>query len=159
MRLLKTIITVLIAVCACTVALAQDEFYRAGEFSVDTFYQAHTSDFDKAPGAPGIGLNYFPHENIGLGLSTAMDNVEGTFFEEVAARGIYRMPFGRNAISLWAGGTFNLESEDWRLNLGPEVETRLTKNVGAFLRLGIDKQLTGDRDAAALVVIGVRAAF
>lgn len=156
---MKTLLIILTAMTIAITATAQDAFFRGGEFSIDGFYQAKTSDFDTARTAGGMGLNFFATESIGLGVSTAIENTSETFIEEVTAIGIYRMPFGRNAISLWAGGEFQLESDDWSLVLGPEAETRLTRNLGAFLRIGIHKPLTGERDPSALVQVGVRIAL
>lgn len=136
-----------------------EKYYRAGEFSLDAFGELHTQDFDSERSAAGFGANFFLTENFGVGASTSFQDLNGSAVDNLSLRGIWRAPFGRNAVYLFGGATRRFQEGEWDLYLGPGLETRFTKNFGIFAETGIDKQITGAREATAIGRVGVRVAF
>lgn len=150
----------LIALAARAAEPAKEvSFYRGGEFSIDAFGELHTQDFDAEKSAVGAGFNYFFTENLGVGAQSSVGDLHGAAIDQVSLRGIWRAPFGRHAIYAYGGATRWLQEGEWNLNLGPGYEFRFTPNVGAFVETGIDKRLTGDREATAIGRVGLRIAF
>lgn len=162
----KTLVILgIIAALACITRLcaeevqAEESFYRPFEFQVDAFGELHTQDFDSERSAAGFGVNLFFTENFGIGASTSFRDLRGSAFDNVSLRGIWRAPFGRNAVYLFGGVTRQLQGGEWDLFLGPGLETRFTPNFGIFAETGINKQLTGSREATAIGRLGIRVSF
>lgn len=160
-----TVILGIIATLACIVRLgaaeveAEKSFYRPFEFQVDAFGEVLTQDFDNERSAAGFGVNLFFTENFGIGANTSFQDLSGSAFDNVSLRGIWRAPFGRNAVYLFGGMTRRLQEGEWDLFLGPGLETRFTPNFGIFAETGINKQLTGSREATAIGRLGIRISF
>lgn len=134
------------------------EFYRAG-FQISVFGGLITSDFDNERSNVGFGGDYFFNKNLGLGASTAFEDVDGVAFDKLNLRGLVRLPIGRYAVYGFAGTTREFDDHEWALVIGPGLEGRITTEIGAFTEIGILKRWTGDREVGAEARIGIRYAF
>lgn len=139
---------------------AEVKYYKANEFSVDVFGGLRTSDFDTERSHAGVGMNYFLTENIGVGVATSWEDLNGQFFDNISVRGIYRIPIDKNCIYGFLGGQFLFDPDDWAANFGVGVERRWIPHLGTFLEIGMHKELTGDeRAASATAKVGIRIPF
>lgn len=136
----------------------EEGYFRAG-LELSGFGELRTEDLDKERSAAGIGASLFFTESIGVGVQTALQDTSGSFVDSFVARGIYRIPINQNAIYGFAGGERLLNQGEWAILGGVGVERRWTKNIGTFLEIGFNKQLTGDRNIFAVPSVGVRYAF
>lgn len=134
-------------------------YFRAGEFSIDLFGGVKTTDFDNERSSAGFGVNLFLTENIGIGASTAFEDLSGSAFDNFSLRGIYRIPIHKNAIYGFGGAQRLLNQGDWAGELGVGVERRWTSHFGTFVEVGMHKELTGERNASATGKVGIRVAF
>lgn len=150
---------ILLSVLLLASPLYAEDYYRACEFSVDAFGSVATTDFDNERGSAGFGVNFFMTENIGVGVSTAFEDLDGSTFDNVSVRGIYRIPIRKNAIYGFAGGKRLLNDGDWAGLIGMGVERRWTKAFGTFLECGGEKELTGQRNVKAFGTAGIRINF
>jgi hypothetical protein len=164
---LLTIISILMLLAALTRAAdlpfppeASGEYFRAKELSVEGFGGLNTSDFDHERSYVGVGVNYFLTDELGVAVQTSFPNVGGLFFENIAARGIYRAIFNQNALYGYVGPQWLIKDDDWAGELGVGLERRWTRHWGTYAEVGIWKGLTGhNRDASATGRVGVRWAF
>lgn len=132
-----------------------DCYYKAGEFNVDLFGAYSTTDFSDERGLLGVGVNLFMTRNWGIGATVNASSLNGTFIDEAGGHLIYRIPIGKSALHFRAGAAHRIESETWNLQLGPELEHRLTRNVGGFVGAYIDKSIDLG-DVGAVGRAGVR---
>lgn len=141
--------------------LAADEvsYYKGGEFNLSLFGSVNTTDFDNERGSVGLGADLFLSENIGIGVSTAIEDMNGSTIDNVSVRVLYRIPVKQNAIYGFAGGKRLLNEGAWSGLIGMGVERRWAKHFGTFLEWGGEKQLTGSRDVSAFGTAGVRLNF
>lgn len=140
--------------------LAADDvrsFYREREFQIDSFYQTVTPDFEQERGSAGLGLNAFITRNLGFGVSTDLQNLNGPLIDNVSLRGIYRVPIDRTALYGYGGTTRYFKREDWSINLGVGAEVRLSPNAGPFVEAGMIKFLKQGAEATGR--IGFRFSF
>jgi len=172
LSVMKKLLAIAGLVLAGSIAMAADgpkmptppeavaNYFRANEFSVEAFGGVRTSDFDSERSHAGVGVSYFFTENIGARVSSAWEDMNGAFFDNLSVRGIYRIPIDKNAIYGFAGGQFLFDNDDWAALLGVGVERRWTPHFGTFLEIGMHKELTGDeRPASATAKVGVRIPF
>lgn len=150
-----------------------NNFYRAGEVSLDLHGTVRTDDFDGERTGAGVGINYFHTQNWGIGLEGSAENTSGVFVEAVRVNAIYRIPINRSAIYIFAGGGANFcvppeeptsgspDSESggdkWAFCLGVGVEHRFHEHFGVFSDIRLDK--IEDRGATALARVGIRIPF
>lgn len=158
MKKLLTIIG-LLAVLGTLTRVCAEGPYRAQEFQIDGFYQSTSIDLDDERGAVGIGGNLFLTRNLGLGISTALEDLNGSTIDSISVRGIFRAPINQYAFYAFGGGTRELDSGDWSIQAGPGFEWRWTPNFGPWAEIGFTKQLTGSRDIAAQARLGLRVSF
>lgn len=153
----KLILLILLCASAALAADEQKSFYREREFQIDTFYATTTPDFEQETGSAGIAANVFFTRNFGLGVSTALENMDGAFLDNVSLRAIYRVPIERTALYAYGGSTRLLKAEEWTIDLGVGAEHRFTKNAGPFAEIGMVKLMKHAAEATARV--GLRLSF
>jgi hypothetical protein len=124
------------------------------EFQIDTFAQASFGSNDKiglfrdtAVGG-GIGLNYFFHRNIGIGVDAAWlsakestlggnDNSDRTALHNVSGSLIFRLPIDSACLAPYAyiGGGYHADGYNWASgHAGVGVEYRVVPNkIGIFV--------------------------
>jgi hypothetical protein len=141
------------------VADSDQQFFKAREFSLSAFYQSTTTDFDNERGATGIAVGYYLTENIGFDVSSAFEDMRGSFVDDLTVRGLYRIPIRRHAFYFFGGGTRHLREGTWGIVLGPGAEVRLNQNFGLFSEIALTKELTGAREVAAQARLGLRVSF
>lgn len=154
----------LLVIPASAADKADVPYFKAGEFSVDLFGGVKTPDFDRERSSAGFGVNLFITENIGIGASTAFEDMNGSAFDNFSLRGIYRIPLSyvpgnQNAIYGFAGAQRLLNQGDWAGELGVGVERRWARHFGTFAEIGMFKELTGERNVSATGKVGVRVVF
>lgn len=151
------LLSVLLLASPLVAADEASSFYRDREFQIDTFYQTVTPDFEAETGSAGLGLNAFVTRNIGVGVSTDLQNLNGHLIDSVSLRGIYRVPIDRTALYGYGGATRYLKAEEWAINLGVGAEVRFAPNAGPFLEAGMIKLLRHGAEATGRV--GFRVSF
>lgn len=141
---------------AVTSTVVEEPCFKAGEFQIDTFGQYSVGNsgrvglFRDHGWGGGIGLNYFFHRNIGLGVDAAwLGAKEDQQFERHDSDGnrttihnfsgslIFRAPIDNTCIApyLYAGGGFEVDGEQWAsAHAGVGLEYRIKPNkVGLFI--------------------------
>jgi hypothetical protein len=124
------------------------------EFQIDTFGQASFGSSDKTglfrdtAWGGGIGLNYFFHRNIGLGVDAAWlsakestlggnTNAERTVLHNFSGSIIFRLPIDSACLAPYAyvGGGYHVDGENWAsAHGGVGIEYRCVPNkVGIFV--------------------------
>lgn len=136
---------------------SEKQYFRDREFQIDTFYATTTPDFEQETGSAGIVLTAFLTRNFGLSVSTALENMNGTFLDNISLRGIYRVPVEQTALYAYGGSTRLLKREEWTIDLGVGVEHRFSPNVGPFAEIGMVKLMKHAAEATARV--GLRLSF
>jgi opacity protein-like surface antigen len=129
--------------------------FSAHELQFDTFGQASFGSSDKiglfedTAWGGGVGLNYFFHRNIGLGVDaawldakeSALGNSSGggdhTVLHNFSGSVIVRLPIDSICLAPYAyfGGGYHVDGENWAsAHLGVGVEYRCVPNkVGLFV--------------------------
>jgi hypothetical protein len=139
------------------IAKEDSSFYKSGEFSIDLFGAVRTRNFDNERTAAGVGINYFFHEQFGIGLEGFCGDLNGIFVDDSRVHLIYRFPIRRTAPYVFAGGGRNFELDENAVSLGVGVEHRFNPRWGIFSDVRIDKII--DHHAAALGRAGIRFSF
>lgn len=152
------ILTLIAIMCragdAPAIVASGTEKYYGSEVSADMFTGFGTTDFNNETGFTGFGLNYYLNDNFGVGASTSFDSFGGRFFDNVALKGLYRIPIGKAAIYGFAGGLRELEADKWGVTLGGGTEYRLAKYLSLFGEVAMEK--FSDIDPIAVGRIGIR---
>ena len=109
--------------------------------------------------APGVGLSYFITDKIGVSASTFWENTSGTFIDNIAAEGIFRLPLRNLPLAPYGlvGVGYSFESEDSFQYFGGGAEWRFNEKWGAFGDLRW--QFNNDSDDGVGVRFGVRIVF
>lgn len=158
LKLLTIVLPLFLLACIARAdELATNDSYRASEFSLEGFYTTSTPDFEAETGSAGVGLNYFLTRNFGIGVSTAVGNLNGPLIDSVSLRGIYRVPIEKTALYGYGGSTRLIKREEWTIDLGIGVEHRFTPNIGPFIEAGMVKLLKHSAEATGRV--GLRVSF
>ena len=133
--------------------MAPTSCFSDRELQIDTFGQASFGSSDKiglfsqTAWGGGVGLNYFFHRNIGLGLDAAWlsakestlggnTNTDRTVLHNVSGSVIFRLPIDSACLAPYAylGGGYHGDGENWASgHLGAGLEYRIVPNkVGIF---------------------------
>jgi len=82
----------------------------------------------------GLGFNYFLTQDLGLGVSTHMENVDGSFIDNVSGEIIFRLPLGKLPLAPYGigSGGYSWDHEKWFAGGGGGLEFRFTKTFGLF---------------------------
>lgn len=157
MKKTLTIVGLIVLLGTLTRGFAAEDSYGPNEFSLEGFYATTTPDFEAETGTAGIGVNYFLTRNFGLGVSTAVGNLNGPLIDNVSLRGIYRVPIEKTALYGYGGSTRLLKREEWTIDLGVGAEHRFSPNFGPFIEAGMVKLLKHSAEATGRV--GLRVSF
>lgn len=162
-----------------TVAPPPPTCFADQEFQLDVFGQASFGDkaglFNDNAYGGGVGLNYFFHRNIGIGVDAAWLSAEEagagadddrTVLHNVTGSVIFRLPIDSACLAPYAyvGGGYHGDGENWASgHVGVGLEYRVTPNK---LGLFVDGRWTylGDRHGVTdlnfwTVRAGVRVVF
>lgn len=158
---MKKILTLALALLALPLCAAEPEaaveYYKAGEFQIEGFYQNATSDFEQEAGGTGIGVGYYLTENFGARVQSVINNLNGPFVDNVSLHALYRIPIQKSAIYGYAGSTYLIKPEEFSVDLGIGVEHRFKPGWGPFLEAGMIKLI--DHGAEAVGRVGLRVSF
>jgi hypothetical protein len=82
----------------------------------------------------GLGLDYFFSSWAGIGLSTHLEDVEGTFFDNLASEVYLRWPIEKWHLAPYAIGSVGYEfgKQGWFQAVGGGMELRFKKKWGIF---------------------------
>ena len=82
----------------------------------------------------GLGLDYFFSSYAGLGVSTHMEDIDGTFFDNLASEVYLRWPIEKWHLAPYAIGAVGYEfgTKKWFQGVGGGVELRFKKKWGIF---------------------------
>lgn len=157
---MKTKIMALIAtVGLATAAVAQDsDLFKENEFSL-SLYGNYVDKEGPSKLAPGVGLNYFFTQKLGIGVSTFWENYEGTFIDNMCAEVMFRWPFDSIRLAPYAtfGIGYSFETEEAFELIGAGVEFRFNEKWGIFGDLRW--QFNNDTDNSVGVRVGARMVF
>lgn len=105
-----------------SLAGAQSELYRAGEFQIDAFgaygftRSGERDLIGDDVGGGGIGFNYFFTRWFGLGAEASLFDTEGDVLGTTSVNVFFRAPIGQSGFAVYgfggAGLTFNAEDLD-----------------------------------------------
>lgn len=140
---------IIIAVIAIVTALPTqaEDMFTDGETSVDlagTYTAAQPGgpaevfDTNARHGDFGVsvGVSHFLTKHIGLSLDAtvpAVDDVSGVLVENVSLGVVARLPLGKVAPYVEAGGGRDFETDRWTTHAGTGVEWRFTRNLSSFV--------------------------
>ena len=149
-----------LVVCAAgsiTRVEAADELFRASEFSLSLF--GGWVDKDDSDFTPGAGLTYYITKHIGVGAATYWENWEGTFFDNVAGEGYFRLPIGDLPIAPYAVVAFgySFESEETFESFGLGAEWKFNAKWSVFG--DVRYLINNDTDDGAALRLGARLSF
>jgi hypothetical protein len=82
----------------------------------------------------GIGLNYFFHKMIGVGVDSTVFNDGGSFVDNVNASLIARFPIEPTGLApyIFGGGGRNTSVWQWTAHVGAGLEFRFNPGTGIF---------------------------
>lgn len=112
-------------------------YYRACEWQVDVFGGGGSKDFDSfddpSRGFAGVGLNFYPSLNFGVGISGSARSAHKNVADDIAYDLYARVPIGRVAIYALGGVSSTTRHMD-RLSAqgGGGLEFRFSRRVGFF---------------------------
>ena len=121
------------------------EYYRANEFSLDIFGSYYRQQnkwndmFYEPEGGDwggGIGMNYFFHKFVGVGVDATVHNNDSAFVDNVNTSVIGRFPIGDSGFApyIYGGGGHLFDpSDDWSVHAGVGFEFRINPHTGIFI--------------------------
>jgi hypothetical protein len=82
----------------------------------------------------GLGLDYFFSKYAGIGLSTHMEDIEGTAVDNLASEIYLRWPIEKWHLAPYAigAGGYEFGTQEWFQAVGGGVELRFKKRFGIF---------------------------
>ena len=153
-------IPAILASSLCLVAVAaiaqDDSRFRPGEWELSPF----ATYVDKAGDNWGAGasLTYFISKNFGVGGTTYWTDFSGTFFDNAAAEGQFRLPFLKSlAPYLCASIGYQFDSEEWFETFGGGVNFRPFDKIAAFS--DVQWRIANDTQDGIFIRLGVRFDF
>ena len=129
-----------LAVCrARAQAPAENPYYTAGQFQLNTFGLGRIQSFHRDPAAGvGVSVGHWITQTFGVGMTAEGENTRGTLADRGSVEALFRKPIGASRLaidaSVGAGYDFERDYMMARAFAGPEVA--ITKHVGAFLHGG-----------------------
>jgi hypothetical protein len=133
--------------------------FQKGEKNVSPF----GAYVDQAGGkwAAGVAITYFITDKIGIGGSTYWTDTGGTFFDNAAAEGYFRLPvFKRLAPYAVASIGYQFDRQYWFETIGAGLDFRAFKRFDAFsdlqYRISNSSSKSGD---GAIIRVGMRFNF
>jgi len=137
MKKIKLALVIVLGVLSAGAARAQySDLYSCPEFSLDAFGFYGSRDKDgNASGklGPGVGVNYFFNDYIGVGGDTYADAFHWPYL--LNGFGIFRYPIHDTAVAPYGFGGFGREwthAPQWLGHIGVGAEYRFRRNLGAF---------------------------
>ena len=156
---MKTTIAILISMLTFTVAQAADGggLYNSKELSLSAF--GGWTDKDDSDFAPGIGVNYFLTERLGVGAVTHWDNYTGSFIDNLSGEGYFRLPLERFPLAPYALVSigYSFETEESFESVGAGAEWRFNEKWGVFS--DVRWQFNNDTDDGVAFRVGLRLVF
>ena len=152
-----TILTSLLCLSALGASSDDEESrFRPGEWDLSPF----ANYVDKSGDKWGLGAaaTYFLTRNIGVGAATYWTDFGGTFFDNAAAEGYYRIPFFKKLAPYAVGSVgYQFDSDEWFETLGAGLDFRAFKKFSAFT--DIQYRFANQTRDGALVRLGIRLNF
>lgn len=136
-----------------------DTLFKAGEVSVDLFAQGALDLRGGEDWGAGLGLNYFPTVNFGVGVEASSLNLTGSFVDQTSVNLYARLPFQEHGFAPYAfgGGGYEWEtSRDFTWHGGVGVEFRTRAGWGVFIDA---RQVFRDGHNSPSARAGVRVPF
>lgn len=136
MKKTKVLLIVAVGILSGAAAQAQGyDLYSAHETSFDVFgfYGSRDKGGNKDAWGPGVGINYFFTQNIGVGADTYADAFEVPYLLD--ASGIYRYPIKDTAFAPYGFAGMGRQWDHaarWFGHLGVGIEYRLKPKTGVF---------------------------
>jgi hypothetical protein len=129
------------------------EFHK-GEFNLSPF----ATYVDQTGGKWGAGAaaTYFITDKIGLGAATYWTETGGTFFDNVAFEGYFRLPLKRIAPYGVVGLGYQFDRDYWFETIGAGLDFRAFKRFDAFSDVQWRIANSGSAGDGVLLRLGVR---
>lgn len=147
MKAKQTLLAAIIGILTISAAQARDYFsdhfafypagmYSANELSLDLFGFHATHDRngnDSGSWGPGVGLNYFFNEYIGVGADTYTDAFNTPYL--LNGNGIFRYPLWDTGLAPYAFGGIGRQwryAAQWMGDVGAGIEYRFALKTSVF---------------------------
>ncbi len=121
---------------------------------MDGFAGVQTTDFNNERSFLGFGVNYFINSNFGVGAHSSFTDASGNFFNDLALKGIYRVPVKNSAPYAFVGGLRHFDEGEYGVTLGIGAEHRFKPWLGAYVEIAMEK--FKNIDPIAIGKVGVR---
>jgi len=157
MKKTLTVIGTLLWLSVVTVRGQDDEDrFRAGEWDISPFGTYADKTGDKW--GLGASATYFLTQNWGVGATTYWTDFGGTFFDNLAAEGYFRIPLLK-VLSPCAVGSigYQFDSQEGVETFGVGTDFRPFKNIAAFS--DIQYRIANDTRDGVFLRLGVRFSF
>jgi hypothetical protein len=128
----RAIILVTVLFSMCGISRGAEPLFAPGEINF-LGYGTYVDRQDNHWGA-GIGLNYFMTQIVGFGVSSHMENLNGSVIDNLLGEVYLRFPLGESRWAPYAigSGGYNFEESIWQGGGGAGVEFRVHKSFGLF---------------------------
>ena len=156
MRKILSIVASLLCLGAVTALGQQESRFRPGEWEISPF----ATYVDKAGDNWGVGATamYFVTKNFGVGGTTYWTDFGGTFFDNAAAEGQFRLPFMKSlAPYVVASLGYQFDSEEWFETLGGGINFRAFEKLSAFS--DVQWRFANDTGDGVFIRLGIRLSF
>jgi hypothetical protein len=130
--LLALLLGVLVAATTATAASQSREVFTSDEAHLNLF-GTYLNDADQTWGG-GIGLETYYGKYFGIGVSTHLENIKGTFIDNIATEVTLRYPIQSIHLAPYAVGSYgyDFDRSEWFQAVGAGAEFRLGKTWGLF---------------------------
>ena len=134
--------------------------YGAPERGLSDVFETNIRQSRGGTAGGGIGLNYFFHKMIGLGVDGVVFNNGGNFVDSVNTSLLVRFPIEPTGLApyVFGGGGRNTEIWEWTAHAGAGLEFRFNPGTGLFADA---RYVWGEhvRNDSLLLRAGLRFAF
>jgi len=156
MKKTLTVLSTILCFSALQVIGAQDSRFQPGEWEVSPF----ATYVDKTGDKWGVGasLTYYLNTYFGVGASTYWTDFGGTFFDNAAAEGYFRIPVLKSLAPYAVGSIgYQFDSKEWFESLGAGLDFRVFEKISAFS--DIQYRFANETRDGVFLRLGVRLSF
>lgn len=157
MKMLSKAVVLSVSLLSIVASAEEEESrFRKGEWDLSPFATYVDKEGDKW--GVGASATYFMTDKIGFGASTYWTDFGGTFFDNIAAEGFFRLPILKS-LSPYAVGSigYQFDSDEWFETLGAGLDFRPFDKISAFSDL--QYRFANETRDGVFLRLGVRFTF
>ena len=127
-----SVLLAVLGLASMTAAAATPQLFKPEEAHLNLF-GTYLNDADKTWGG-GLGFDTFYGNYFGIGVVTHMENLTGTFIDNLAAEVTLRIPIQKLHLAPYVVGGYGYEfdRQEWFQSVGAGAEFRFSENWGIF---------------------------